>query len=226
MTIKYLERVSWGQCWASGTRSGCKRTASHCGHACPGWCPGIYRAGLQWLPWPQMMPGPDSLITNAQVAKKENQYTQSKINLHLQSQINQMNVIKITHYPSFIFVISAKTSRLLLHIINWRNYLSAQQWPVGARPAIPTCQVEGEEIGPQAPAGQSWVLQCWIWAQLPGYFPWCACLLSWLGTCARPERAPMQRTYQGTGPLRVGGYKRGENKFVCKTHFIQIIKHI
>lgn len=196
--------MSWGQCWASGTHSGCKRTASHYGHACPGWCPGIYRAGLQWLPWPRMMPGPDSLLDNtkkAQDAGKKNQDTQSKKKPTTPTKSGQLN-------KNNTLSISEKSSRVLLHIKSVRNYLSARQWLAASRPAIPTCQVEGEEIGPRAPAGQSWVLQCWIWAQLPGYFPWCACLLSWLGTCARPERAPRQRTYQDTGPGKWEEQKR------------------
>lgn len=88
-----------------------------------------------------------------------------------------------------------------------RNYRSGQRWVADAPPATPTCPAGGEEIGPQALAGQSWVLQCWIWAPLPGCFPWCACLLSWLGTCARPEHAPKQRTCQDTGPGEWEGTK-------------------
>lgn len=97
MTVEYLERVSWGQCWAIGKHSECKRTASHCVHACPGWCPGICRVGWQWLPWPQRMPGPDSLLTNTKM------YRQQVISVHTiknklttaTSQINQMHLIKI-----------------------------------------------------------------------------------------------------------------------------------
>lgn len=129
-----------------------------------------------------------------------------------QSHINHMHPIKIHKTPGSISEYNwRKTSRLQLHIISVQNYLFARRWPAAARPATPACRVEGEEIGPPAPAEQSWVLQCWIWAQSPGCFPWSACLLSWPGTCARPGRVPRQRTYQGTGPGEWEGTKEGRN---------------
>lgn len=116
--------------------------------------------------------------------------------------IENVKMSNIFHHKKNYLNKHQSWSKICFRFYNPESYQSVQRWQAVEPQAAPTCPVEGEGTEPPVPAGRNWELQCWTWAQPPGYSPWCACLQFWLGTCARPVRGPRQRIYPGTDPER------------------------